>query len=338
MRLGVKAFTLVLIAVLMLIYGISIAINDSEVYLNSNPSSSTVFVENGVSGVVTVNDPYLNKTTDLDIDYYPISTGSGVIVTNDGYLITAFHVIGNPKLAEEQNELKLMDQNDINQYLEQAAITKYVQEQNPQLINEITGSNMIFDTNDQTNLNLVTQLLAENSLIAVKSSKQSIKVKLPSNNLIGGSKTYNAQLIDVGNPNIREDVALLKINDTRNLPYLNINSQRPYTGEKVTIYGYPGYKGTQNQISIQPTASTGNLISPISNNYGIVYYETNADTTNGISGGPAVNGNNEVLGILIYGLQDKNHLKQSMTADNSLFISSDYIIRICKQNNVSINT
>jgi S1-C subfamily serine protease len=336
MRLIIKAFIPVLLAVLIL-YGVFLATNVSQFYFSNDPSSSTVFIENGVSGVVTITDPYLNKTVDLNIDYYALSTGSGVIVTNDGYIITAFHVVGNSKLAEGQNQLKLMDYSDINQYLEQAAVTKYVQEQNPQLINEITGSNMVFDTNDQYNIDLLTQLLAENNLITVKSSKQTIKVKIPSNNPIISSDTFNAQLIDVGNPDALEDVALLKIDNVRNLPFLSINSQKPYIGEKVTIYGYPGYKNTQYQSSVQPTTSTGSLISKLSNNHGIIYYETNADTSNGISGGPVLNNHNEVMGILIYGIQQRNNFRESVTSDNSLFLSSDYIKKICKRNNVPIN-
>ncbi|MGZ7160813.1 MAG: S1 family peptidase, partial [Methanobacterium sp.] len=295
-----------------------------------------VLVENGVSGVVTLKDPYLNKTVDLNVDYYPLATGSGVIVTNNGYILTAFHVIGDPLTVESNDRLKLMGDNDIKQYLAQIAVTNYVNQQNPQLFNELTNTNMRFDSSNYSNMQQLTQLLARNNLITFKSYRQDIKVKVPSNNPVTSSSTFNAQLVDVGNANLNEDMALLKINTTGNLPFLTINPQRPSTGEKVTIYGYPGsnnhYKG-----SIVPTTSTGNIVSRISNNYGILYYETNADTANGVSGGPVIDNSNKVLGILIYGLQN-NRNRQSITSDYSLFIPSDYLIKICKRNNVPIST
>lgn len=303
---------------------------------SAEPSSSTVLVENGVSGVVAIKDPYLNKTTDITIDHYPLATGSGVIVTGNGYILTAFHVIGDPLTVENQDRLRIMGESDIKQYLAQVAVTNYVMEQNPQLFNEVTNTSMRFDSSNHSNIQLLTQLMARNNLIAFKSYKQDIKVKLPYNNPITSSSTLNAQLVDVGNAKASEDVALLKVNNSGNLPNLPINSQRPSTSEKVTIYGYPG-TNAGNQGSLQPTASTGSIVSRITNNYGILYYETNADTANGVSGGPVVDSGNKVLGLLIYGLQN-NRNRQSITSDYSLFLSSDYLIKICKKNNVPIST
>ncbi len=332
MRTFIKVFLVFFIALSVISVSGCISFNYKNPF-SQDPASSTVLVENGVSGVVTIKDPYLNKSTDIKVDHYPLATGSGVIVSSNGYILTAFHVIGDPSSAENNDRLRLMGESDIKQYLAQIAVSNYIRQNNPQLFN-ITGSSMRFDGNNYSNLQLLTQTLARNNLISFKSYKQDIKVKLPSNNLVLGSSTFNAQLIDTGNANIFEDVALLKISPNRNLPYLPINSQKLSTGEKVTIYGYPGSNG-QNHSSIQPTASTGTIISRLSSNYGVMYYETNANSANGISGGPVTGNSNNVLGLLIYGIQNK---RNQLTSDYSLFLSSDYLIKICNRNNVPIST
>ena len=63
--------------------------------LTSQSANSVVYIQNGVTGVVTINDPFLHKTTKIDVIYDPLDTGSGFIVSKDGYIVTALHVIGD---------------------------------------------------------------------------------------------------------------------------------------------------------------------------------------------------------------------------------------------------
>ncbi|MGZ7067621.1 MAG: S1 family peptidase [Methanobacterium sp.] len=322
MRSSIKALTLIIaILAVLAVSGEFVAINVLETP-SIDPNSSVVYVQNGVSGVVTIKDPALNKTVPINIDYYPLTSGSGEIVTKDGYIITAFHVISDPKTLENQQQLKIMDDNDIKMYLEQFAVTEYLSRYNPQLGRELLNQS----TNNRVRNSDVTSLLIQNNLISVNSSKQLIKVKTYS------SLNYlDAQLVDVGNPMSDDDVAILKVN-AKNLPALNISSNNPSLGENIRIYGYPG-----NQNSIQLESSSGSVIGKVPNTQGVVYYETNAPTINGYSGGPTLDNKNRILGILIYGVQSRGHFRSQTTSTNSLFLSSDYLIQLCKKNNVPIN-
>lgn len=323
MRTGIKVLVLALFVLVVLAAGELVLIdvfNNSFTLNSTNPSSSVVYVQNGVSGTVTITDPSLNKTVDMNVEYY-ITSGSGVIVTSNGYIITAFHVIGDPQTLENQQKLKLMSSSDINYYVEQAAVTEYVSKYNPQLARQISGNG-----NSQIKTADLTNLFIQNNLIKVDSSKQVIKVKTTSSNYL------DAQLVDIGNPNDDEDVALLKVN-RNNLPALFVSSNNPSTGKNVRIFGYPA--GNGNTISL--ASSNGTVTGKIANNQGIIYYETNAHTTNGYSGGPALDNNNNVLGIVIYAIQSRGHFKSGTNAFYSLFLSSDYLIKICRKNNVPIN-
>ena len=68
-----------------------------------------------------------------------------------------------------------------------------------------------------------------------------------------------------------------------------------------------------------------------------IYYGTTAETTKGESGGPVMDSQNNVLGIIIFGVESSDVFKQQIKITSSLFMSSDYIVQICKKNNVSIN-
>jgi len=303
---------------------------------NSQAGGSVVYIENGVSGDVSISDPYLNKTTDINVVYYPLDSGSGFIVNSDGYIITAFHVVGDPQAEQNQGILKLMDNNDIQLYLERAAVTNYISKYNPQLGSELiyNSSNSSSIISTQPNINSTTDLMNQMNLIQVKSSKQQIRVRLPGS---GVGDYINANLIDVGNSANSGDVALLKIETIfKKLNPLTINSNNPTANEKIQIYGYPvrseGMYTNYNQSELQSSSITGIITTEMSIN-GSVYYGTTAKTTHGFSGGPILDNDNNVLGIIIYSLVTSNTTQQS----GSAFLSSQYIIQICKKNNVAIN-
>ena len=68
-----------------------------------------------------------------------------------------------------------------------------------------------------------------------------------------------------------------------------------------------------------------------------LYYGTNAKTAEGFSGGPVVDSKNNVMGILIFSVNSNNELENEFKLTSSLFLSSKYIIDICKKNNIPIN-
>lgn len=305
-------------------------------YFSSKSASSTVYVENGVSGVVTITDPSIHKTVGFNISFYPLETGSGVIVSKNGYIITAFHVIGDPE-SNTLNVLKTMSDDDIKLYVEQAAVSTYLSNYNPQLGAELSNNDRVSQSNLSANTRTTTDLLIQNNLISTKSYRHVIRVKFPAST---GSRPLNAQLVDVGNSGSDNDVALLKVDPAgRDLPTLKISSHDPKNGENIRIYGYPADSNTtQSQLSVNPSTTTGNLISEVRNSHDIIYYKTNASTFPGYSGGPVLNSKNEVVGILIYGVQSKGSFLQQIKSRYGLFLSSDYIIQICRKNKVPIDT
>jgi hypothetical protein len=334
--------------------------------LTSQTANSTVYIQNGVTGFVTINDPFLHRTTRIDVIYDPLDTGSGFIVNKNGYIITALHVIGDLDSLNKQT-LKTMDSNDLNRYVERTAVKGYISEYNPELSSEVAVNTST--NSDKINSNITTDFLIQKNLIAVQSSKQLIKVNLPGTQ----STPLNATLVDTGNPSADEDVALLKINTpVTNLHALAVNSKRPVIFEGLHIYGYPGLDNAENSFTnpsyIKPESSSGLLTSEvykngtnsdtfdinsiyenianwfmliadpgtIKNSNNTLYYGTSAPTTQGYSGGPVVDSHNNVLGIIIFSIESDSAFKQQIRFTSSLFLSSQYIIQLCKKNHIPI--
>ena len=339
-----KKVTLLIIAVIVVVLGILGQNVIGNYYsppatLNSQSAGSVVYIENGVTGKVTINDPYLNKTTDINVIYAPLDSGSGFIVNSDGYSVTAFHVVGDPETVKNTGQLRLMNSTDIQRYIERAAVTGYITKYNPQLGFELISNNLPGNPpliTTQPDTNSTTDILVQRNLINVQSANQQIRVKLPGTS---STSSINANLLDVGISGTQDDVAVLKIDSTfKKLIPLTISSKIPVIGEKLQIYGYPvfdsGMYSDFNQTIIKPSSISGIFTAEVPNN-GTTYYETNANAVHGYSGGPVLNSNNNVMGIIIYSVQSPQPNQQTSTS--SLFLSSQYIIQICQKNNITIN-
>lgn len=343
-----KKSSLIVIAVFIVIVGLVAGQNIIGDYyylqtsnLNSQTASSTVFIENGVTGVVTITDPFKNTSTDVNVIYAPLDSGSGFIVNPDGYIVTAFHVIGDPDTVKNSGTLKVMNSSDMERYLGRAAVSGYITKYNPEL-----GSELVNNTTpggqpliqSQPDINTTSDILVQRNLLTVRSAQQLIKVKLPGTDSVN---SINANLIDVGSSSPSDDVALLKIDTLlKKLPSLSIRSKSPSIGERLQIYGYPVFNGQMysdfNQSVIKPSSTNGLLTSQINNN-NTVYYQSNAPVVHGYSGGPVVDNQRNVLGILIYSVQSDLQSNPQAPSTSSLFISAQNIIQICNKNNIPIS-
>ena len=280
-----------------------------------------------------------------------LDSGSGFIVSSNGYIITAFHVIGDPLSLENQQILRTMNSSDVRNYLEEAAVSGYINKYNPQLGLELMGnssSGVIPLINGQPDVNYTTDMLVKDNLLNVTSQRQLITVTMPGTR---SSTAIDAKLIDVGNSSADDDVALLKIDTLVKLPALPVSNITPVAGQPVQIYGFPVLKSGMysglNQL-INPSSASGVLTSEIPHN-GTPYFEIDAPSEQGYSGGPVVDSHRNVLGIIIYSVESRdqsplqfeilgyNLVFPAFKIDSSLYLPSQYIIEICQKNHVPIH-
>ena len=351
-----KNKTSVLLKVLILIVavvGISGIANTHPVSANSLSSNShvgavqngTVYIESGFSGLITVKNPITHKKVNLAVNYQPYSTGSGSIVTKNGYIITAFHVVSDSNTLSNGNKLKKMNSNDVKWYVEEIGLINYIKK-DPKLSSKFFKNKS--NQNSEKAMGDITSKFIKNGWISTKTYKSSIYVKGLGLKCNKSNDSLKARLIDVGNSNKDQDIALLKVNPDKGkkLPALAVSADNPKIGEKISIYGYPGKKmearlkannKTKNSASESlnyiPFVSSGHLAAKEPNAQGTIYYRTSAVTAEGYSGGPVVNNKNRVTGVLVYGIGTKKN-PEKMVA--SLYLSSKYIKEICNKNKVPI--
>ena len=292
--------------------------------------NTTVMVEEGFSGTVTIKDPLLNKTSNVTVKYRPYGSGSGFIVNKKGYIITAFHVVSDPNSVEYKKKLKKMSSSNVKWYVEEIGLMDYLTNNDTELCYQLFKGVPDNDKAFDKTLIKTTNTFIKNGWLSASSYKNDIYVKGSVFKRINASGTLKANLIDFGNAANNEDIALLKVdtNGTK-LPALTINAKSPKSWTRVSVYGYP-----YNKKKSSASKSSGHLINKIHNPKGIIYYRTNAVTAEGYSGGPAVNSQNKVIGVLVYGI----YIEVGKHERNigSLFLSASYIKKLCKKDNVPI--
>ena len=320
-----KIFLLVMVVIGFSGIGSAYAVGSSST--NANAASTTVSVEQGFSGTVTIKDPLLNKTSNVTVNYQPYSYGSGFIVNKKGYIITVFHVISDSRTLDNKNQLKQMSADDIKWYVEEAGLLYYIKNKNPLLAYKIFKDVPKTQNDRRKALERATDEFIKNGWISTNSYKNEIYVKGNALHKVNTSNSLKASLIGSGNAANGEDIALLKVNTNGvNLSSLVVSLNHKMN-EKINIYGYP-----VNKKSSTPSRSSGNLKAVAPNPKGTIYYVTNALTGEGYSGGPVVNSQSKVIGILGYGIFNE----KSKKITGSLFLSSSYIQKICKKYNVAI--
>jgi hypothetical protein len=333
-----------------------------SVYTNlqtGNAQNETVYIESGFSGNVTIKDTLLNVKKDVNVEYNASSSGSGLIVTPNGYIITAFHVVSDPVALDQEQKLKKIEDKDIRLYVEKEALKEYINK-NPQLGYKLLKNrpkSIRRDLKSDKNIDYLTKVFIKNGWISLRSYQYTIYVRGLALNR-NRENPLKAQLVDFGNYKNDEDIALLKIDPkVENLPVFPINSKYQKINENLRIYGYPGEEiqkledksrhkneSTASSSIYTPSSVSGRLTAKTHNTQGVVYYETNAATAEGYSGGPVVDDKNRVLGILIYGIYEEKEFKKYVSkkgikkeiGQGSLFLPSNYIIKICKKNKIPI--
>lgn len=294
---------------------------------SASPQNGTVFVWNTVSG--TVNVVVDGVTTKYTIDKANLGSGSGFIVSKDGYIVTAAHVVGDPRALTEDGKITRMDDDKVKFYLCRAAAAQWLESKSPGILNKIT----IAQLNQ-----LTTQGIASGEL-QPSNTEQNIYILGPAISDVENPPV--ARIVDMGDSSTEIDVALLKIDNLKeNLPVLKVSSDPISIGENLNTYGYPTeqfdfYNGLSNKGSnkdiwksmLTASLTRGIVSAERPSPKGMQYYQTDAAVDHGNSGGPVLNDENQVIGILVMGFD-----KQGF----NFFIPSKYITEMCQKNGVNL--
>jgi len=221
------------------------------------------------------------------------SSGTGFIISSDGYVVTNCHVIDRDSA-----------------YIRSKFILSTFQEVTDANINALQSSWAMTLTDEQRNLlyNAYTQIYSQVSSMILFDLKKELYVLYRTDTANGETATTKkiARLIRKGKPMPGKDVAILKIEDGDNLPTLSFsNDPLVRIGTQVLVLGYPE-PATSNaflasEASIEPTLTTG-IVSAIKKSLGgWPVIQMDAIISHGSSGSPVCNDRGEVIGLATFG-------------------------------------
>ena len=221
------------------------------------------------------------------------STGTGFIISSDGYVVTNCHVIDRDSA-----------------YIRSKFILSTFQEVTDANINALQSSWAMTLTDEQRNLlyNAYTQIYSQVSSMILFDLKKELYVSYRTDTTNGEMAITKkiARLIKKGKSMPGKDVAILKIEDGNNLPTLSFsNDPLVRIGTQVLVLGYPE-PATSNaylasEASIEPTLTTG-IVSAIKKSVGgWPVIQMDAIISHGSSGSPVCNDRGEVIGLATFG-------------------------------------
>lgn len=229
--------------------------------------------------------------------------GSGFLINPNGYLVTNGHVVAD---AHESND-ELMRLFTFQKYLEEIEIPKYEQQNKVQLSNaEKQGvlKDLYLKNKDRLKISLKKdiQVILSNNKIYPAEVKEYSPAVTP---MFAGSGTMSTQVLGVNKTmKTGKDVSILKIED-RNFPTVQLgDSASVQIGETIHAIGYPAAAESvvlsEESKLLEQSITTGHISGGKIDIKGTPMIQTDANISWGNSGGPCINSQGEVVGIVSY--------------------------------------
>ncbi|MES1214976.1 MAG: serine protease [Bacteroidota bacterium] len=221
------------------------------------------------------------------------STGTGFLVSEDGYLVTNCHVIDRDSA-----------------YIRNKFILSTFQEVTEANINALQSSWAMTLSDEQRNLlyNAYAFIYSQVSSMILFDLNKDVYVLYRGDNEKGETIPIRKKAIVIrkGKAMPGKDVAILKINEVSNLPTLSFSKDSVVRiGTQVLVLGYPDPVTSNSflakEANIEPTLTTG-IVSAIKKSIGgWPVIQMDALISHGSSGSPVCNNNGEVIGITTFG-------------------------------------
>ena len=273
-------------------------------------------IEQAAFNIILANpDRYYSAGTPYTDTYDQVATGSGFFVTQNGYLVTAAHVVSADKT--EIHDEAVTESTD----------PKYVANLRKTFTDDFQNNTGITLTNTQvTNLVGFWQRWIAKYLSV---DKVDVHYYLGTGTVQAGDNlTANgvrASVVSIDPTKGGHDIAIMKA-DISGVPTLTLASGKPHFGQGTYAIGYPrqGYLSESVPVNqmVPATVTSGKVLLVDERPSGWTAWGTSAQFTHGDSGGPVVDANGNVLGIVSYSTLDA---QGNQTLGGGFFVPSQYI-------------
>jgi hypothetical protein len=285
--------------------------------------ASTMLIYSTLTATVNmpVPDANMNPTANVISVLLTVGiAGSGFFVSSSGYIVTAGHVVycfTQDNFAQDPStRIFVMTTafNVILQALQQQANYNYNPAQQAALLAYMQTQGQF----QSTPIRVVYAVLGK-----VEATLTEIE-----------AKGWVARVVAVS-PYIERDLALLKVEGLTNCPILIVgDSDKASTGHSVYMFGFPdviSFQLPSPQTLLAPSMTSGIISAKRITNFDTPCFQIDASITHGMSGGPGLNSNGEVIGIC-----SRGSITEAMqeTANFNFIIQSNVLKSLLTESNV----
>ncbi len=229
-----------------------------------------------------------------------ISIGTGWVVTPDGYMVTADHVVdpaqSDIKDAFAKHALSVLDQKaaaGISQGLASSGLTPTSSQ-----IAKLTDAASVFFSDNLSITNLTSSVTAQLGTAVTGIGK--------------GTHPISVSVIAKGSPYPGQDVAILKAEGQSNMPTIPLGHDSSVSeGDNLYLVGYPAASTFDSLESLSsqviPTMTEGPLTAKKNAaNTDMPIFQVQTPASPGSSGSPILDSNGHAVAVLVTGAIDQN--------------------------------
>jgi len=281
--------------------------------IDSGEITTTAAYRQAANQLVLANpDAYYSVGAPMPDSFDMISTGSGFFVTEDGYLVTAAHVVS-------------ADPVDIRaQVIKETKDTRYAGEMRD-IIKRDWADVSISDAQVTTLVDFTLRWVERYLAVA----KVDVKYYLGSGSVEAGDRLVGtgarASVVSIDPTSTGRDIAIMKA-EVSGVHALQLAAGQPKLGQVTHAIGYPRQGYLQEAVpsnQVVPGAMTSGLVlRDKQQKTGWTAWGTDAVFTHGDSGGPVLDAQGRVLGIVSFAAVDD---QGRQLPGQGYFVPSDYI-------------
>ncbi len=272
--------------------------------------------QHGLKEIATQYTDSIVKIQIYDNNHNILGSGSGFVVTDDGKVVTNYHVVAAAADYTVLSDCQLNFENNLNK-VDKERIQSLKNKVNSLNLSALSKNlamvmNVTIGSNDANTYSPTsTTCLKETECTEYNVIKNISNLEI----LASNNKTY--PVISIVAADKSNDLAILKFDNNDKLPCVKLgDSDKVSVGQSVVTMGYPlGFSNTiagGGNISTQKPVDI--VFQKLDRNFNLytktvkACFQTNAAISPGSSGGALINMNGEVIGVTFAGLNDGQNM------------------------------